>query len=137
MINFFDTNIFIYATINQDEKKMLLSQKFIQEAVLENKLIISPLILQEYVFTLKKLKLNTIEINEKANFFLKYCIHEIDCNVFKNALSLAFEINYFQNINDIIHLKFAENYANKLVTFDSDFGRLKPFTKLDIQILKL
>jgi len=37
---------------------------------------------------------------------------------------------------DVIHLKFAELHCNKLVTFDSDFEKLKAYTHLEIEILK-
>lgn len=45
------------------------------------------------------------------------------------------QINFFKNINDVIHLKFAEQHCNKLITFDRDFEKLKPYTFLEIDIL--
>lgn len=52
------------------------------------------------------------------------------------SYELADKLNYFQNINDCIHIKFAEKYCRKLVTFDKDFKKFKEHTNLEIEILK-
>jgi|GEM_PF-6882336 len=46
-------------------------------------------------------------------------------------------LGFCRSVNDVIHLKFAEKYTDKIVTFDADFEKLKSYTKLDIEILKV
>jgi len=38
-------------------------------------------------------------------------------------------------INDAVHLKFAEKYAAKLITFDNDFKKFQGHTDFEIEIL--
>ena len=69
------------------------------------------------------------------------CLKYFDTNVLIYAsisasTLLASKINFFSNINDIIHLKFAENYCNRLITYDDDFEKLKPYSEIEIEILK-
>jgi len=52
-----------------------------------------------------------------------------------SAFKIVSRLNFGKNINDVIHLKFAEKYCTKLLTFDKDFKILKQFSSLDIQIL--
>jgi predicted nucleic acid-binding protein len=132
---YLDTNILIYASVNQTIEKMEKSQNLILEAIAENNLIISPLVIQEYVFTLNKLKINSALIYNKSIVFEKYCRHYIDSGIISDATSLASQIDFFGNINDIVHLKYAENYCSKLVTYDADFNKLKPYSKIGIEIL--
>jgi predicted nucleic acid-binding protein len=40
-----------------------------------------------------------------------------------------------KSINDIIHLKVAEQHCNKLITFDSDFRSLRSFSNIEIEII--
>jgi len=53
-----------------------------------------------------------------------------------SAFEIASKINFGKNINDIIHLKFAEKYCSKLLTFDKDFRLLKQFSKIEIAIIE-
>lgn len=132
---YFDTNVLVYATINQDEDKLSLSQDRIKEAICKKRFLISPLTIQEYSFVLKKLTLSDDVVFQKVSFFLDFCQHHISCSLMAEACQLASIINSYKNINDTIHLKFAERYASKLVTFDSDFKRFQNYMKVDLQIL--
>ncbi|MBF0235166.1 MAG: type II toxin-antitoxin system VapC family toxin [Desulfamplus sp.] len=133
---YFDTNVLIYATVNQDDGKRLLSQDKIRDAERNKRLLISPLSIQEFSFVLRKLSIPDDAIFQKASFFLNFCHHNIDCTLLAEACELASIANSYQSINDTIHLKFAERYARKLVTFDSDFKRFARFTTIDLEILK-
>ncbi|UCH98738.1 MAG: PIN domain-containing protein [Candidatus Aminicenantes bacterium] len=62
--------------------------------------------------------------------------HTIDKNILKDAYALCKEINFCRNINDGIHLKVAEQYCNKLVTFDKDFKKFLNRTTIEIEILE-
>jgi predicted nucleic acid-binding protein len=51
------------------------------------------------------------------------------------AYDLCFETNRLRCINDAIHLKFAEKYGSKLITFDRDFKKFRPYANIEIEIL--
>jgi len=46
------------------------------------------------------------------------------------------KLDFCTNINDAIHLKFAEQYRNILMTIDLDFEVLKKHTIMNIGVLK-
>ena len=96
---------------------------------------ISLLTLQEYSFTLAKLKVESNIIQQDIDYYSNHVNHLISKEIFQNAAMICARINFFNNINDVIHLKYAEKYCNKLITFDSDFEKLKPYTTIEIEIL--
>ena len=53
---FFDANVIVYSIVNLDEEKLKISQHLVNNAVEEDSILISPLILQEMIFTLGKVK---------------------------------------------------------------------------------
>lgn len=55
-MTFFDTNVLIYFTINQDQSKWDIAKNYIYEALDEEKFCISPMVLSEYIFILSKYK---------------------------------------------------------------------------------
>lgn len=61
---------------------------------------------------------------QKATLLIEKAISEI---CIKNQIC--------KNINNIIHLKTAEKYCEKIITFDSDFEKLQALTNIEIQIL--
>ena len=131
---FFDTNILVYSSINQDTEKQLIVDQKILLALKNNELCISPLVLTEYLFVLAKLK--QIEIQQKnIVFFKSLAMGAIDTKLVDEAYKICSQASCCKSINDVIHLKFAENYCNKLITFDSDFEKLRPYTSLEIEIL--
>jgi predicted nucleic acid-binding protein len=67
---------------------------------------------------------------------MEYIQQSIDKNILKNAYALCKEINFCKNINDGIHLKVAEQYCNKSVTFDKDFKKFMNPTTIEIEILE-
>lgn len=50
MPEYFDTNIFVYSFLNQGIEKQNLSTKLIDDAITVNKLCISNLVIQEFVY---------------------------------------------------------------------------------------
>ena len=54
---YFDTNVLVYFSIDQDLKKQQIAAKLIKGAIKEEKFFISPLVLIEYIFVLAKLKI--------------------------------------------------------------------------------
>lgn len=131
---FFDTNILVYYSVNQDMSRQVISDALIRDALEENRLMISPLIFVEYVFTLTKLK-QFDNCQESIELFENSIFHFIDADIVKNAYKFCTIHSNCRNINDAVHLKFAEKYCTKLVTFDSDFKKFIPHTNLEIEIL--
>jgi predicted nucleic acid-binding protein len=93
--------------------------------------------LQELIFVLAKLKVEEKLIKDSTHSFLKYSKYEIDSAIVKDAFELCSKMNFYRNINDAIHLKFAEKYCKKLLTFDEDFKKFKSHSKLDIEIISV
>ncbi|NKQ41908.1 MAG: type II toxin-antitoxin system VapC family toxin [Sulfurovum sp.] len=131
---FFDTNVLVYATIDQDKEKMMLSQKLIAQAIKDDTFFISALVLSEYIFILSKLKI-IHEQDEKLILFSSLSQGSHNTDTVMDGYSLCKKIDFCKNINDMIHVKVAEEYCEKLVTFDSDFKKLQKYTELEIEIL--
>lgn len=136
MTIFFDTNVLLYFAVNQDLVKQKLADDLILGAIQNDSFLVSPLVISELIFVLSKLK--ALENNKKnIDLFSSYAFNAIDIGIVQKSYSLCVQLNFCKNINDVIHIKYAEKYANKLVTFDADFEKLKPHTKLEIEILKV
>ena len=135
IVTFFDTNVLVYATIDQDKEKMLLSQKIIAQAIEDSTFFISALVLSEYIFILSKLKIID-EQDEKIMLFSTLSQGNHDSEMVIDGYNLCKQIDFCKNINDVIHLKVAEEYCSKLVTFDSDFKKLEKYTDIEIEILE-
>jgi predicted nucleic acid-binding protein len=121
-------------TINQSESKQALSHSLIREAIKKKEFFISPLILSEYIFTLSKLKI-LAQQSDKVELLSRMVVSTMDRKRIMEAYSLCKEIDFCKNINDVIHMKIAEEYCTKLVTFDSDFKKLQKYTEIEIEIL--
>ncbi len=134
-MHYLDTNIIVYSVVNQDSGKMEVSQSIIRDLFEKDNLLISPLNLQELIYTLSKLKIDIKHIEQTYLLFQQFCQNEIDKTLIDSAFKIVSRLNFGKNINDVIHLKFAEKYCTKLLTFDKDFKILKQFSLLDIQIL--
>jgi len=133
-VTFFDTNVLVYFTINQEHHKWELAKKYIYEALDSEKFFISPMVLSEYIFILSKYKIQK-QHHDKVEFFSRYVEGSIDASRVVDAYTVCQEIDFCKNINDVIHLKVAEEYCTKLVTFDSDFKKLQMYTEIEIEIL--
>ncbi len=133
---YLDTNVLIYAAVEQDKNKKELSIELIQSLVESNKLLLSPLVLQEYIYTLSRLGVDGEVIVYDVDFYKEYLCQNYDANMLILAMQKCTKENNCKNINDLLHLELAQKYAQKLVTFDKDFGRLQKYTKIDIEILQ-
>ena len=132
---YLDTNILIYASVNQDIVKLTTSQDLIRKLEKEGSLLLSSLVLQEFVYTCSKLKLDKNKTRNRYNLFRKFTSQVIDQKIIDNAFELAYKIDAGNYFNDIIHLKYAEKYCDELITFDKDFKKFIPHTDLKITIL--
>ncbi len=131
---FFDTNILVYQAINQDLIKQQKATSLIERAIDENKFFISPLVLSEFIFVLAKLKIID-EQKEKIELYRRFSCENIDLSSTYDSYNLCMKHGICKNINDVIHLKTAEKYCQKIVTFDSDFKKLQPLANIKIEII--
>ena len=134
IVIFFDTNVLVYASTDQDKEKMIFSQQLIAKAIENHTFFISALVLSEYIFILSKLKIID-EQSEKVRLFSTLAKGSYDVDTVIHGYNLCQKVNFCKNINDVIHLKVAEAYCQRLVTFDTDFKKLQKYTKLEIKIL--
>ena len=132
---YLDTNVLVYATIDQSIQKKDQSINLLKQLVNDGMLNISSLVLQEYSYTLAKLKIPSSIIFSDILFYSQFS-YPVTMELFLSASELCSQLTYYKNINDVIHLKYAEKYCSKLITFDTDFERLKQYTPLSIEILK-
>ncbi len=102
-------------------------------AIKNDTFFISPLVLSEYIFILSKLKIITYHDNE-ISLFLQHTKSTLYIDTLQEAYSLCKKIDFYKNINDVIHLKIAEKNCDKLVTFDKDFKKLEKETDIIIDI---
>ena len=130
-----DTNVLIYAGVEQDLSKKMIAIKLLENHAQNNNLQLSLLTLQEYSFTCTKLKIDIATTQQDIYYYLNHVKHLITKEMFLSAVELCSKINFYKNIYDVIHLKFAEQHCDKLITFDNDFKKLKPYTVLEIEIL--
>jgi len=110
---FFDTNILIYFTINQDAKKQELSKKLIKDAIKQNNIFITPLVMSEYIYILAKFKILDAS-RDKIEFFNKISQGEIRSSDVSEAYRLCSQNNFCRNINDTIHLKLLNSTVQNL-----------------------
>ena len=134
-MHYLDTNILIYACINQDLKKMENSQRLIKELATSDTLLLSPLSLQEFTFTLSKLNVDKDHIKSNYELFSNFCQYSIDKLLLDSAFETCIQIDFCKNINDIIHIKFAEKYCDTFSTYDHDFKKIPPISNIEIKIL--
>jgi predicted nucleic acid-binding protein len=130
-----DTNILVYATVNQDAAKQKISEKIISENIGGN-LVISPLILSEYIYVMTKLGIDEQYIRKSVDIFRKCVYSNIDADLVYSSFLLGQKTMMNKNINDLIHLKYAEKYAEIIYTFDENFKKLLKYSSIDIKILK-
>ncbi len=133
---YLDTNVLIYASVEQDMAKKERSLELLDVLIGEEKLVLSTLVLQEFAFTMSKLKVENEIIRKDCDFYLDYVSVEQDVFTLKKAIELCCDEDYCKNINDIIHLLLAEkSKCDRLITFDRDFKRLERYGDIKVEVL--
>ncbi|MGD2087123.1 MAG: PIN domain-containing protein [Candidatus Aminicenantes bacterium] len=132
---YIDTNVIVYSYVNPEDPKHITSKHIIEELISVNNLILSPLILQELIFVLNKSGMDKRAIFEIYKLFSNYSKYSLSSKLIKEACQLCFDVDSLRRINDAVHLKFAEKYADKLITFDKDFKKFRDHTDFEIEIL--
>ena len=134
-MTFFDTNILIYAIINQNSDKQKLAEKLIEAAIAKRQLIISPLVLSEMGFVLAKLGQLSAHSDSLA-FFQKFSTPAIEKSDVVTATKLALDLDCGKSVNDLVHLVHAERHGcEKLMTFDKGFGRFVGQASVELIVL--
>jgi predicted nucleic acid-binding protein len=133
---YLDTNILVYASINQDEAKRQTSLDLIEELVSRDTLVLSVLSLQELAFTLAKVGLDVASIESDVEFYQQFVKHPLDLGLIQEAFQLAVKGQRLTSFNDAIHATYAKHYAMKLMTFDRDFTAFQSHTSLSIEVIR-
>lgn len=132
---FFDTNVLVYAIINQDSVKQKLAEKLIEDAIAKRQLVISPLVLSEMVFVLAKLGQFPAQ-KASALFFQKFSTPAIEKIDVAEAMRIALALDCGKSINDLVHLVHAERHGcEKILTFDKGFSRFVGQTSIDLVVM--
>lgn len=87
----------------------------------------------EFIFVLSKLN-QLVEQEITVSFFQQFVKGQIEGDLVLSAYQLCIQHGQGKNINDVIHLKFAEKYCEKIITFDTDFKVLQAFSTINIEI---
>jgi predicted nucleic acid-binding protein len=132
---FFDINLLIYSTVNLDDDKQKTSDRLIEAAIKEKNFLVSPLIIIEFIFVLTKLAVDQTLVENAITLYKPFVKYSLDASLVFDAYELCKELKIGKNINDAVHLKFAEKYCSKIVTFDGDFKKFKDSANIEIEIL--
>ncbi len=132
---YLDTNVLIYAAIEQDIRKKEISIELIRLLSSSGRLILSPLVLQEYIFTLSKFGVDGSIIDHDVSFYQDYMVDNYDQDMLLGAMRSCTSTGTCKNINDWLHIKIAQKHSQKLITFDSDFKKFQKYTDIEIEIL--
>jgi len=136
-MQYYDTNVLIYFMYQfQDDTKHKTTKDLITKSINTNKFLISPLVIQEFIYSASRIDKRKELIKDGFTYFESFVNFEIDRLILIESFEIAEKLNYFQNINDCIHIKFAERHCRKLITFDNDFEKFRAHTNLEIEILK-
>ena len=135
MMVYFDTNVLIYAFAQNidDEKQKDISVQMVGEAIENESLIVSELILCEFAFISNKLKENKDEIDNNLQFLSEY-LKPTDVTVHQRMLEILKETSLYISSFDVYHLAFSEYYNAKLITFDKGFKKLKKISKVEVVV---
>jgi predicted nucleic acid-binding protein len=133
---YLDTNVLIYASVDQDKDKKDCSLQLLRHLIDSKRLMLSSLVLQEFVFTMAKLKVDHEIIQRDSDFYAHFIGVDYDHVLLQKSIRTCCKLNTCKNINDISHLYLAyKAKCNKLITFDSDFKKFDALEGVEIDIL--
>jgi len=98
---FLDTNILFYTVDRNDKKKLSQSRKILENAIANDKPVISTQVLQEfYSATTTKLKLNKIIAKNIIHNFRNMEIVQVDLGIIEQGIdiSLLFQISFWDSL---------------------------------------
>ena len=135
MMVYFDTNVLLYAFIKNidDEKQKDISTKLVEEAIKNDTLIVSEIILCEFAFVSNKLNEDKNDINNNLEFLSTF-LQPSNFSINQRILEILKETSLYNSSFDVYHLAFAEYHNTKLFTFDKGFKKLQNISKIEIDI---
>ena len=110
-----------------------ISVKLFNEAIENQNLIVSELILCEFAFISNKLQESKNDIDDNLKFlstFLKQSNVEIN----QRMREILKDTNLYISSFDVHHLAFSEYYNAKLFTFDKGFKKLQNISQIELVI---
>lgn len=78
--------MYLYFAINQDARKQSMAQALIQQAIKDQTLVISPLVMIEFIFVVSKLN-QLIEQEKVILFFQQFIQGQIEENLVLSAIN--------------------------------------------------
>lgn len=132
---YFDTNVLLYAFTKNidDEKQREISTILVEEAINNDTLIVSEVILCEFAFVSNKLNEDKNDINNNLEFLSTF-LQPSNLSINQRILEILKETNLYISSFDVYHLAFAEYHNTKLFTFDKGFKKLQNISKIEVAI---
>lgn len=133
MMVYFDTNVLIYAFTKNvdDEKQKDISVKLVEEAIKNDTLITSELILSEFAFISNKINEDKDDIDDNLEFLSTF-LQPSNLSINLRMIEILKETSLYMSSFDVYHLAFAESHNAKLFTFDNGFKKLQNISKTEI-----
>ena len=134
-MEYFDTNIYIYAFCNNidDKNQKDISKKLIRQSIQNNTIIVSEMILYEFAFASKKLKEADSFIEQNLDFLSQF-VKPTNSNINQRVVKILKESKQYTSSFDVFHLAFCEYNNCKLITFDKGFKKLQNLSKIEVVI---
>lgn len=132
---YFDTNVLLYAfTKNIDDKKQReISTILVEEAIDNDTLIVSEVILCEFAFVSNKLNEDKNDIDNNLEFLSTF-LQPSNFSINQRMIEILNKTNLYISSFDVYHLAFAEYHNTKLFTFDKGFKKLQNISKIEVII---
>lgn len=132
---YFDTDVLVHYIVFQDIEKHKKAEELIKSSIENKEFSISFLTLQELIFVLAKLNVDSETIVKNYNYFKQFSMFNISKESFERAFKISSKTS-FKSINDCLHTAIAEKHCKKLITFNaSDFKKIQKLSDLQIQYL--
>ena len=134
-MDYFDTDVLIHSLVNQNSNLHLKISDLIEDAIANNRFLISWLSIQEIGFVLAKLDQPVSFISTKLDDLMSSLLLEYGLMEFTRAIEIA-KIIGFKDFNDCLHTAIAEKHCTNLYTCNyRDFKRIQPHTPLNMHFL--
>jgi len=136
MMVYFDTNVWVYALSQNvyNEAQQQLAIKQIEEAMENETIIVSEVLLCELAFVLAKVE-EDVEVIDASLAFVSSYMKPTDTMMQLRILELLKETHLYKSSFDVYHVAFSEYYEAKLITFDKGFTKVQNYTKIALEIL--
>ena len=115
------------------KKQRDISTKLVEEAINNDTLIVSEIILCEFAFVSNKLNEDKNDIDNNLEF-LSIFLQPSNFNINQRMIEILNKTNLYISSFDVYHLAFAEYHNTRLITFDKGFKKLQNISKIEIDI---